>query len=154
MTEMNFEEIEAMLNEARIGRLCMASASGRPYAIPLPFCWLDGSIYLRLPLSGRKGAILLQNDQVCFEVDAYTDTLDEYGSVLVEGRLITVEDFEEKGRVRQANQEKYQRLRKGYRPGHGRSSPLPAMPLRKIEVRQLSGRKKSPEPAEVELAKS
>ena len=54
----------------------MADASGRPYTIPLPFCWTDASVYLRLPLTGRKGAVLTKNDQVCFEVDHFTETLD------------------------------------------------------------------------------
>jgi len=99
MQDMTADEIEAMLNEAMIGRLSMADRNGRPYTIPFPFCWADGALYLRLLLSGRKGAVLAQNDQVCFEVDHFTQNLDEYASVLIEGRLVSVSSIAEKERA-------------------------------------------------------
>ena len=141
---MNRDEIERMLDETRIGRLCMADGEGRPYAIPIPFCWHEGGLYLRLPLSGRKGEILSANDRVCFEVDEFTETLDDYASVLVEGRLVPVIDIEEKAAVKDANERKYNRLRNGHRPGHGRRTELEQLPMRKIEVEGISGRRKEP----------
>ena len=142
MQDMTVHEIERLLDESRIGRLSMADRDGRPYTIPMPFCWSDGTIYLRLPLAGRKGSILSENDQVCFEVDQFTETLDEYASVLIEGRLIPVIDTDEKLRVKFRTDEKYSRLRRGYRPGHGRSTTIEQLPLRKIVVECISGRKK------------
>jgi nitroimidazol reductase NimA-like FMN-containing flavoprotein (pyridoxamine 5'-phosphate oxidase superfamily) len=142
MQEMNFQEIDEMLGDSLIGRLCMADASGRPYSVPLPFCWAGGSIYLRISLSGRKGAVLMENDQVCFEVDRFTDTLDEYSSVLAEGRLIAVDDVNEKTRIRTLNDRKYHRLRRGNRPGHGRVTPIANLPMRKMVIARISGRKK------------
>jgi nitroimidazol reductase NimA-like FMN-containing flavoprotein (pyridoxamine 5'-phosphate oxidase superfamily) len=144
MLEMTCHEIDLLLADTRIGRLCMAAADGRPYIVPLPFCWTDGALYLRLAMTGRKGQVLQENDRVCFEIDYYTDMLDDYSSVLIEGRLVPVLDVEEKARVRHLNNLKYNRLRQGFRPGHGRSTPLYALPLCKILVDQLSGRKKAP----------
>ena len=147
MQDMIPDEIDDFLQGARIGRLCMAGRDGRPYTIPLPFCWLGGALYVRLPLAGRKGQILSENDRVCFEADAFTDTLDDYASVLVEGRLVEVTDVAEKQRVKQANDEKYRRLRDGHRPGHGRSRPVAALPLRKLLVERVGGRcKERPQP--------
>jgi nitroimidazol reductase NimA-like FMN-containing flavoprotein (pyridoxamine 5'-phosphate oxidase superfamily) len=151
MQDMTAQEIERLLRNARIGRLCMADAAGRPYTIPLPFCWTRGSLYLRLPLSGRKGLVLTQNDQVCFELDEFTETLDEYASVLVEGRLVAVVDLDEKAQVKRCNDAKYARLRHGHRPGHRRSSPLEQLPLRRIVVERISGRKKEATPQEADL---
>jgi nitroimidazol reductase NimA-like FMN-containing flavoprotein (pyridoxamine 5'-phosphate oxidase superfamily) len=142
MLEMTPGEIDAFLDDQRIGRLCMAAPDGRPYSLPFPFCWIEGSLYLRVGLSGRKGEILLANDRVCFEVDEITDALDHYASVLIEGRLVVVDDLAEKARVKQCNDAKYNRLRGGYRPGHGRSTPLEQLPLRKILVERVTGRKK------------
>jgi nitroimidazol reductase NimA-like FMN-containing flavoprotein (pyridoxamine 5'-phosphate oxidase superfamily) len=142
MLEMTGLEIDEMLEESLIGRLSMASCDGRPYSVPLPFCWLDGALYLRLPLTGRKGQVLSENNQVCFEIDQFTQSLDEYASVLVEGRLVEVMDLDEKARVKAINDDKYNRLRAGYRPGHHRPSELWRLPLRKIQVIALSGRKK------------
>jgi uncharacterized protein len=119
-------------------------ADGQPYVIPLPFCWSDGSVYLRLPLSGRKGQILAANPRVCFEVDQFTEKLDDYASVLVEGSLVPVEDLEEKRRVKSLNDEKYSRLRRGHRPGHGRATALAELPLKKIIVSRISGRRREP----------
>jgi nitroimidazol reductase NimA-like FMN-containing flavoprotein (pyridoxamine 5'-phosphate oxidase superfamily) len=146
MCEMTRLEIERLLDEARIGRLCMAAPDGTPYSVPFPFCWADGSLYLRVAMTGRKGEILSLNDRVCFGVDAYTDMLDDYASVLIEGRLAAVSDAGEKERIRAMNSAKYNRLRRGYRPGHGRSTPIGDLPLRKIVVERVSGRRKESEP--------
>jgi uncharacterized protein len=142
MVEMSQKEIVRLLDESRIGRLCMADADGRPYAIPLPFCYVDGALYLRIPDSGRKARILAGNSRVCFETDDFTPSLDDYGSVLLEGTLVLVTDLGEKAKVKAANTAKYQRLRNGQRPGHGRATPLEEVPLRKLLVESLSGRKK------------
>ena len=144
MLPMTHTEIESFLDGALIGRLCMADDTGAPYAIPLPFCWHDGSLYLRLPLSGRKGRVLAANNRVCFEVDHFTTTLDDYASVLIEGTLVEVTDLDEKRRVKELNTNKYNRLRGGHRPGHGRVTPVENLPMRKILVQQLTGLKKPP----------
>ncbi len=144
MLEMTSTEIEKLLQSTLIGRLCMADVRGRPYTIPLPFCWSKSSIYLRLPLKGRKGEVLTQNDLVCFEADVFTDSLDDYASVLVEGRLVEVTDLREKAEAKRANDAKYDRLRGGHRPGHGRITPLEDLPMRKIAVERISGRRRSP----------
>jgi nitroimidazol reductase NimA-like FMN-containing flavoprotein (pyridoxamine 5'-phosphate oxidase superfamily) len=149
MIDMTPEEIAQMFDNAMIGRLCMADSDGTPYSIPLPFCWRNGALYLRLPLTGRKGEVLSRNNRVCFQVDAFTNSLDDYRSALVEGRLVEVTSLEEKETVKGVNDAKYDRLRGGVRPGHGRSTPLAALPMRKIVVTQLSGKRKEPTPATV-----
>jgi nitroimidazol reductase NimA-like FMN-containing flavoprotein (pyridoxamine 5'-phosphate oxidase superfamily) len=149
MIDMTPHEIGRMLAAATIGRLCMADTDGTPYSIPLPFCWREGALYLRLPLTGRKGRVLSANERVCFEVDRFTDNLDDYASVLVEGRLVEVTSIDEKAAVKAANDEKYDRLRGGHRPGHGRVTPLEALPVRKIVVTHLSGKRKETTPAAV-----
>lgn len=147
MIEMTSSEIDRLLDDTRIGRLCMADSDGRPYAIPLPFCWDGRSIYLRLPMTGRKGAVLRQNNRVCFEVDTFTDTFDEYASVLIEGRLVEVDDLEERQRIKALNTAKYQRLRRGQRPGHGRATPISELPMRRIAVERISGRRRDDTPS-------
>lgn len=154
MIEMTPTEIETLLEESRIGRLCMAGVDGQPYAIPLPFCFYDGTIYLRLPLAGRKGEVLKQNDRVCFEVDSFSDTFDHYASVLVEGRLVEVDDLDEKAHVKSLNDRKYLRLRQGHRPGHGRSTSLTDLPMRKIVVTSMTGRAKTQATAAPQLKRA
>ena len=147
MVEMTPQEIESLLDTVQIGRLCLADSDGRPYALPFPFCWSEGALYLRLAATGRKGGILSRNDRVCFEVDRFSSSLDDYASVLIEGRMVEVSDSDEKQRVRELNTEKYLRLRNGHRPGHGRSTPVDNLPVRKIVVERISGRIKEREAA-------
>ena len=139
---MTRTEVDDLLAEARIGQLCMADRQGAPYAIPFPFLWADGSIYLRVAMTGRKGEVLTQNQRVCFEVDQFSDAFDDYSSVIVEGDLVEVCDLTEKARIRERSTAKYQRLRSGHRPGHGRSRTIDELPLRRIVVQRVSGRKK------------
>lgn len=143
MIEMTEQEIRILLANAPIGRLAMADGDGKPYVIPMPFCWLANKLYLRLPMKGRKASILKNNNQVCFEADSFAHDLSDYASVIVEGRLVPVNDTIEKNSVKAANHAKYNRLRKGNRPGHGRTTPIEDLPLHKIQVTQLSGRKKA-----------
>lgn len=143
MIDMTPFQIDELLDGALIGRLCMADGERRPYVVPLPFCWDGEALYLRLALTGRKGQVLGENDRVCFEVDSFTDDLADYASVLVEGRLVEVTDLAEKARIKQLNDRKYNRLRRGHRPGHGRTTPLADLPMRKLIVEALSGRCKS-----------
>jgi len=149
MLEMTTVQMNEFLASARIGRLCMATPDGQPYAIPMPFCWHQGAVYLRIPFKGRKGAILAQNPRVCFEVDWCSDALDDYGSVLVEGQLEAVRDLAEKAQAKSANDEKYARLRRGFRPGHGRQTPLEDLALQKIVVTRIGGRIREPIPATI-----
>jgi nitroimidazol reductase NimA-like FMN-containing flavoprotein (pyridoxamine 5'-phosphate oxidase superfamily) len=95
--------------------------------------------------------VLAENDQVCFEVDQFTETLDDYASVLIEGRLLPVTSVQEKLQAKRCTDEKYSRLRHGYRPGHGRAGPVEALPLRKLVVDRISGRKKESLPQLAEL---
>jgi nitroimidazol reductase NimA-like FMN-containing flavoprotein (pyridoxamine 5'-phosphate oxidase superfamily) len=151
MIEMTADEIEQLLASSLIGRLAMADTDGTPYVIPMPFCWVAGELYLRLPKKGRKWEILQRNHRVCFEVDSFNEELTEYASALIEGELTAVHDLDEKLRVKHVNDEKYLRLRKGHRPGHGRVSRLADLPLQKVVPIQISGRKKEPELAAIIL---
>ncbi len=143
MVEMTAHEIDSMLEESRIGRLAMADESGRPYVIPMPFFWADGKLYLRLAMTGRKGEILSLNRRVCFEIDEYSDDFAHYASVLVEGELQPVATIMEKEKVKSLNEAKYVRLRNGNRPGHGRQTRIEDLPLQRVEVFKISGRKRA-----------
>ena len=50
------------------------------------------------------------------------------------------------------NDRKYDRLRRGHRPGHGRGTRLEDLPMRKIVIERISGRKKDSPPFPVPSA--
>jgi nitroimidazol reductase NimA-like FMN-containing flavoprotein (pyridoxamine 5'-phosphate oxidase superfamily) len=137
MSEMTGLEIDILMAHARIGRLAMSSLSGIPYVIPLPFLWHKCSLYLRLELEGRKGKVLQENNRVCFEVDWYTETLSDYSSIILEGKLTRVEDPEQASALIAAMNSKYLHLRKD-RP----NSVNPTLALYRLTPGNMSGRKK------------
>ena len=147
MQPINLDAIHQLLDDALIGRLAMSDSEGRPYVIPMPFCRQGNTIYLRVPDAGRKAEILRHNNRVCLEVDWIAEQMRDYASVLVEGRLVDVHDAAEKSAARAANEAKYRRLRPDYRPGHQRATALEALPLKKIILENISGRRMSPEPS-------
>lgn len=141
MEDMSRLEIHTFLQNQLLGRLAMAAPDGRPYVIPMPFCYLNNCIYIRLPMTGRKGAILAENQHVCFEVDYCSPQMDDYASVIIDGVIELVTDLAEKGSVRDATTEKYMRLRGQYRPGHQRQTPLEDLPTMRISPTLISGRR-------------
>jgi len=105
------DEIDAVLRQARIGRLGTVGADGYPYITPVHYVYHGGSIYFHCSRVGEKLDNIRRDDRVCFEVDiplAYLD-LDYYGenpeacgvtqfyhSVVVRGRAAVVADIDEK----------------------------------------------------------
>lgn len=144
MIAMSSSEIESLLANSLIGRLGLADIHGQPYMLPFPFCWRQGAIYLRLATTGRKGEILKTNTRVCFEVDWCAEQMNDYASIIIEGRLEPVTDLTEKKAARTANEAKYRRLRPHHRPGHGRSTSLEELAMHKIVASVVSGRRMEP----------
>ncbi len=140
MVDMSRLEIQTFLQNQLLGHLGMATPDGRPYVIPMPFCYLNDCIYIRLPKTGRKGAIIAENQHVCFEVDYCSPQMDDYASVIIDGVIKPVTDLAEKGSVRDATTEKYMRLRGQYRPGHKRQTPLEDLPTMRISPASIAGR--------------
>jgi nitroimidazol reductase NimA-like FMN-containing flavoprotein (pyridoxamine 5'-phosphate oxidase superfamily) len=94
-------------------------------------------LYLRLEMEGRKGLVLQENNRVCFEVDWYTETLSDYASIILEGKLVPVEDPDQHAALSAALNSKYLHLRKD-RP----SSTPQLSALCKLSPESMSGRKK------------
>jgi nitroimidazol reductase NimA-like FMN-containing flavoprotein (pyridoxamine 5'-phosphate oxidase superfamily) len=99
-------EVEALLAAAFCGRTATVGADGYPYIAPNLFVWKNGQVWLHTPR--HKGHFLenvQHSDRVSFEVDApgktfpyghvECDTSVSYRSVIVFGRIRTIEDAEE-----------------------------------------------------------
>lgn len=143
MIDMTHQEAVALLENARLGRLGMIDAAGRPYTIPLRFVWTDDAVYMRLAPCGRKGDALERNNHVCFEVDTCANDLSDYGSVLIEGAVVEVADPVEKEEALYRYHEKYGRLcGLGVPP---RPVTINGVVLRKLLPEKISGRKREPD---------
>ena len=104
---MSREEAEQFLTAACCGRTGTIGTDGDPYVVPNLFIWHDAQVYLH---TARYDGHFLSNvrhcDKVSVEVDEpgevfpyghiECDTSVSYRSVIVSGRIRTVEDTDEK----------------------------------------------------------
>lgn len=99
------EKISRFLTEQRVGTLSMTEQNGTPYAVPVNYIYLNGSIYIHGMGSGKKNELLAANPQVCFSVFEEFGTVADpvpakcdtaYLSVVLFGQAILVQDLAEK----------------------------------------------------------
>lgn len=109
------ERIGAFLTAQRVGVLGLTTPHG-PYAVPVNFIWLGGSIYFHGMGSGRKVDALRTGPQVCFTVYHEQGTVTDpmpchadtaYMSVMVFGAVREIIDPVEGAGVLQALVDKF-----------------------------------------------
>ncbi len=109
------EKINAFLTRSRVGVISMA-AGDYPYAVPVNFVWLDGSVYFHGMGSGKKVDLLAAAPNVSFtvyeEIGTVTDPVPchadtAYFSVMLFGKAQRVTDSQEAAGVLQALLQKF-----------------------------------------------
>ncbi|MFL0197221.1 pyridoxamine 5'-phosphate oxidase family protein [Clostridium sp. WILCCON 0269] len=104
----NKKKIDHFLIEKRAGTLSMCDKKGKPYAVPVNYIYHNDKIYIHGMGSGKKNDILQQNPEVCFmvfeEFGTVTDSIPckcdtSYFSVVIFGKMVLVQDLEEKAQV-------------------------------------------------------
>ena len=141
--------IEEILRQNLVGRLGTA-VNGIPYVVPMNYAYMQGRIFLHTHRDGKKIKDILQNPQVCFEVDSGQmiegelpcEYSWEYYSVIVHGEATLVEDKNEKLKALRIISDKY---------AFGKSNKITSETIEKnnaliviqIDINQMSG-KKSP----------
>ncbi len=115
---MGAEEVRSFLASAHCGRTATIGADGFPYVVPNLFVWMEEQIFLH---TTRSRGHFLSNvefcDRVCFEVDepgetfpygpVECDTSTAFRSVIVFGRIRTVQDLQVRQRFFAAFMSKY-----------------------------------------------
>lgn len=101
------EESLAILERGTYGILAVTGDQGWPYAVPMHYIFLDGSIYLHCAKKGHMLESIAQDDRVCFTVVTQHDLVRDhitalYESVIVFGRAALVEDENERLSVLEA----------------------------------------------------
>ena len=91
LPELTREEMLQMLDEERVGRIGL-NDDPQPYVVPTDFAFEDGAIYIHTPDLGLKARLARLNPNVCFEVDRYNDSVTDFRSVIVRGRMTEVSD--------------------------------------------------------------
>ncbi|MDR2801113.1 MAG: (d)CMP kinase [Desulfovibrio sp.] len=102
-----------LLRRAEYGVLALDDGSSWPYAVPLSFVLLGENLYFHCATTGRKLDILKTNNRACFttvsDVRAvFANSFSTcYTSAMIFGRVLPVEDREEKTRALDALAWKY-----------------------------------------------
>jgi uncharacterized protein len=113
----NFYEIQEIINKALLCHIGFVD-NNKPYVLPLNFAYDNKTVYLHTAPEGKKNDILLKNNNVCisFDIDAKLyfrneDVACSYGmnfrSVIISGKAIIIEDYNEKIRIMNLFMKKY-----------------------------------------------
>lgn len=119
-TRMSFDklEIKQIIDKCDACYLGMVDQEGLPYVLPFNFGYEEGIIYLHSAPTGRKIDIIKNNPNVCvaFSTDhklffrhetvACSYGMD-YRSVLAFGKIVFIEDYDEKARILNLIMRKY-----------------------------------------------
>lgn len=101
---VGIEAIEEIIYEADVCRVGF-SVENKPYIVPMNFGYKDQVFYFHCAKDGRKIQMLNSNPNVCFELDLHHKLVEgptacdwtmTFASVMGEGAMSIVDDFEEK----------------------------------------------------------
>jgi hypothetical protein len=86
------DEAIAILNKAEYGVLSTITPDGKPYGVPLNFCYLDHSIYFHCAIEGQKIDNIEKNKSVSFCTVGNTEIMPDkfgtkYESVIISGQI-------------------------------------------------------------------
>lgn len=110
------ERIDGFLSEKRVGVLAINDKDFSPYAIPVNYVYLNGSIYFHGMGSGKKNTLLEANPAVCFTVWDELGTVRDsvpckcdtsYFSVVLFGQALAVDEVSEKTMALSALMDKF-----------------------------------------------
>jgi uncharacterized protein len=75
------DEAIAILNKAEYGVLSTISPDGKPYGVPLTFCYIDQCLYFHCASEGRKIDNIEKNKSVSFCAVGNTEIMpDKFGA--------------------------------------------------------------------------
>jgi nitroimidazol reductase NimA-like FMN-containing flavoprotein (pyridoxamine 5'-phosphate oxidase superfamily) len=143
LPELTREEMLRMLEKERVGRIGL-NDDPHPYVVPTDFAFEDGAIYIHTPNLGLKARLARMNPNVCFEVDRYNDTVTDFRSVIVRGRITEVADTGERVRAMQSLGRKaagsdLAAIHGVSQDGGGREIAVPPITIFKIEIMDMTG---------------
>ncbi len=102
----NLEEMEDIINKADVCHVAFVDGD-KPYVLPFNFAYDNKTVYLHCAPEGKKIEIIKSNNNVCisFDIDHELFHRDKevacsYGmkfrSVIVTGKIVEIEDYNEK----------------------------------------------------------
>lgn len=139
LPELSNEEMMQLLSEERVGRVGL-NDDPQPYVVPTDFTFEDGAIYIHTPDGGLKAQLARANPNICFEVDKYNDTVTDFRSIIIRGRISEVSDPAERSKAMQSLSRKAAGFNRAaaHRDG-GNGSPMPSITIFRIDIHDMTG---------------
>ncbi len=141
-------KIKAIIDKCDVCYLGMVDTDNKPYVLPFNFGYKDEVIYLHSARDGKKMDILNQNPDVCvtFSTDhklfhRHEQVACSYGmryrSVLAYGKVVFIDDFDQKKEVLNIIMRKYTGKNFDYNPPAVNNVAIYKVEINKIEGREL-----------------
>lgn len=149
LPDMDHREIDRLLKDQLICRITFRDEP-YPYTLPMEYYYFGDTMYFHFTNTGKKMDLLSRNPDVTVEVDWYDSMLTDYKSVILKGRLVPVDNADERNTVNVAMSSAV-RTRAGIKSllsipwgkkgvDYLSASNIP-LKLLKLEVREMSGKK-------------
>ena len=138
------DDTKTLLENATVGILSTVSKSNTPYGIPMNFVYINEVIYLHCALEGEKLDNIANCDNICFTVIDAVEVMPaafatKYKSAIVFGKIVVVEEREEKRQGLIAMIQKYSP--DFYEPGlRYIENAFESTKVLKIEVHKMTGK--------------
>lgn len=95
LPEMTHQEMDKLLQDQILCRITFHDEP-YPYTIPMEYYYFGDVMYFHFTTTGKKMELIKKDPRVTIEVDWHNEDLSDYSSVIMRGRLVAVENREEK----------------------------------------------------------
>lgn len=151
----DFQEIEKVILSCRTCFLGLSDSDNQPYIIPMNFGYRDNTIYLHSGQFGRKWEIMHANPKACITFCSGDELAFQNeqvacswrmksSSVIAEGKIEFVDDFDEKKEVLKIFMEHYSDLEFQFKDPAVRNVGIYKMKIEKIQAKRFGDKAITP----------
>ncbi len=98
LPDMSHREMDELLRRQLLCRIAF-NDEPYPYTLPMEYYYTGDTMYFHFTTTGKKIDLMNRNPNVTVEVDWYDDLLTDYKSVVLKGRLVPVENVDERNTI-------------------------------------------------------
>lgn len=98
LPDMSHREMDDLMKKQLICRISFHDEP-YPYTLPMEFYYFGDVMYFHLTNTGKKMDLLKNNPNVTVEIDWHNDTMTDYKSVILNGRMVPVDNKDERNTV-------------------------------------------------------
>jgi len=149
LPDLSHKEMDELLKSQILCRISLHDEP-YPYTLPMEYYYFGDVMYFHFTTTGKKMELLNKNSNATVEVDWCNDTMTDYKSVILKGRLVPVENQSEREIINvamssavheKAGIKSYLRIPWGKKGVDYLSASNIPLALLKLEVKEMTGKK-------------